>query len=312
MSVASRPNETRMRVVGIGGGHGLAASLRAARLYADDIAAVVTVADDGGSSGRLVRELGVPPPGDIRNCLIALARNEDLAALYQHRFESGELTGHPLGNLLIAGLTEMRGDFAAAIREAGRLLECDGTVYPATSDLVDLRALVNGDVVRGQVAVAQTEGPIQAVYLKPEDPEACPGAVDAVHAADQIILGPGSLFTSLIATLLVPGIRQALLEAKGKRILVANNRVQKGETSGLDGTAHIESVLAHGGPNTLDAVVVQVPVLETDGVKFDRQAIESLGIEVFEEDMSTEVGAHDPAALARAFRALGTTRRLSS
>jgi uncharacterized cofD-like protein len=295
-----------MRFVGIGGGHGLAASLRAARLYADDIAAVVTVADDGGSSGRLVRELGVPPPGDIRNCLIALARNEELAALYQHRFESGELTGHPLGNLLIAALTEMTGDFDAAIQEAGRLLDCDGRVYPATTELVDLRALVNGDVVRGQVAVAQTEGPIQAVYLKPEDPAACRGAVEAICAADQIILGPGSLFTSLIATLLVPGIRQALLEAKGKRILVANNRVQKGETSGLDGTAHIESVLAHAGPNTLDAVVVQVPVLENDGVVFDRQAIENLGIEVFEDDLSTEAGAHDPEALARAFRALGT------
>jgi uncharacterized cofD-like protein len=296
-----------LRVVGIGGGHGLAASLRAARLYADDIAAVVTVADDGGSSGRLVRELGVPPPGDIRNCLIALARNEELASLYQHRFESGELTGHPLGNLLIAALTEMTGDFDAAIKEAGRLLECDGRVYPATTELVDLRALVNGDVVRGQVAVAETEGPIQAVYLKPEDPTACQGAVDAICAADQIILGPGSLFTSLIATLLVPGIRQALLEAKGKRILVANNRVQKGETSGLDGTAHIESVLAHAGPNTLDAVVVQVPVLENDGVEFDRKAIENLGIEVFEDDLSTEAGAHDPEALARAFRALGTS-----
>ncbi|MGH2699516.1 MAG: gluconeogenesis factor YvcK family protein, partial [Actinomycetota bacterium] len=270
---------------------------------------VVTVADDGGSSGRLVRELGVPPPGDVRNCLIALARNDALAALYQHRFESGDLTGHPLGNLLIAALTEMTGDFASAIHEVGKHLECDGRVYPATSELVDLRALVNGDVVRGQVAVAQTEGPIQAVYLKPENPPACPEAVAAICEADQIILGPGSLFTSLIATLLVPGIRQALLEAKGKRILVANNRVQKGETSGLDGTAHVESVLAHTGANTLDAVVVQVPVLENDGVDFDPMAIENLGIEVFEGDLSTEAGAHDPGALAEAFQALGNERR---
>ncbi|MGH2750243.1 MAG: gluconeogenesis factor YvcK family protein [Actinomycetota bacterium] len=297
-----------MRVVGIGGGHGLALSLRAARLYAEDIAAVVTVADDGGSSGRLVRELGVPPPGDIRNCLIALARNESMAGLYQHRFESGELTGHPLGNLLIAALTEMTGDFTSAVQEAGKLLECDGRVYPSTTEIVDLRALVNGDVVRGQVAVAQTEQPIQAVYLKPADPPACAEAVQAICAADQIILGPGSLFTSLIATLLVPGIRDALRGARGKRILVANNRVQKGETSGLDGTAHVESVLAHIGANTLDAVVVQAPVLQADGIDFDRRAIENLGIEVFEGDVSTDAGVHDPGALAEAFQALGAER----
>lgn len=298
-----------MRVVGIGGGHGLAVSLRAARLYADDIAAVVTVADDGGSSGRLVRELGVPPPGDIRNCLLALASNDDMAALYQHRFESGELTGHPVGNLLIAALTEMTGDFVEAIKQAGKLLQTDGRVWPSTSEIVDLRALVNGDVVRGQVAVAQTEGPIQAVYLKPAHPAACEEAVDAIRRADQVILGPGSLFTSLIATLLVPGIRDALCETSGKRILVANNRIQKGETSGLDGTAHVESVLAHTGAETVDAVVLQAPVLDVDGVAFDRRAIESLGIEVLEDDVSTEDGAHDPDALARAFQALGSERR---
>ncbi|MGH2826029.1 MAG: gluconeogenesis factor YvcK family protein [Actinomycetota bacterium] len=298
-----------MRVVGIGGGHGLAVSLRAARLYATDIAAVVTVADDGGSSGRLVRELGVPPPGDIRNCLIALARDEHMASLYQHRFESGELTGHPLGNLLIAALTEMTGDFATAIKEAGRLLKSDGRVYPSTSERVDLHAIVNGDVVRGQVAVQQSEAPIQAVYLEPSGPLACDEAVDAIRAADQVILGPGSLFTSLIATLLVPGIRTALSETMGKRILVANNRLQKGETSGLDVTAHIEAVLAHTGADALDAVVVQAPLLEPDGVRFDRCAVEDLGIEVFEDDVSTDDGAHDPDALAKAFQTLGSERK---
>ena len=298
-----------MKVVGIGGGHGLAVSLRAARLYATDIAAVVTVADDGGSSGRLVRELGVPPPGDIRNCLISLARDHDMANLYQHRFESGDLTGHPLGNLLIAALTEMTGDFATAIKEAGRLLKVDGHVYPSTSERVDLHAFVNGEVVRGQVAVQQSEAPIQAVYLEPPDPLACDEAVVAICKADQVILGPGSLFTSLIATLLVPGIRAALKESKGKRILVANNRLQKGETSGLDVTAHIEAVLAHTGASTLDAVVVQAPVLEPDGVNFDRASVEDLGIEVFENDVSAEGGVHDPDALAKAFQSLGIGRK---
>lgn len=298
-----------MKVVGIGGGHGLAVSLRAARLYATDIAAVVTVADDGGSSGRLVRELGVPPPGDIRNCLISLAQDHDMADLYQHRFESGELTGHPLGNLLIAALTEMTGDFATAIKEAGRLLKADGRVYPSTSERVDLHAFVNGEVVRGQVAVQQSEAPIQAVYLEPSDPLACDEAVEAICAADQVILGPGSLFTSLIATLLVPGIRTAVKETKGKRILVANNRLQKGETSGLDVTAHIEAVLAHTGASALDAVVVQAPLLTPDGVDFDRTAVEDLGIEVFEDDVSTDDGVHDPDALAKAFQSLGIERK---
>ena len=298
-----------MKVVGIGGGHGLAVSLRAARLYADDIAAVVTVADDGGSSGRLVRELGVPPPGDIRNCLVALAGNEELARLYQHRFQTGELTGHPLGNLLIAALTEMTGDFVTAISEAGKLLESSGRVYPATTALVDMRALVNGEVVRGQVAVGQTDGPIQAVYLEPADPPAAAEAIAAIREADQIVLGPGSLYTSLIATLLVPGLRRALCDAAGKRILVANNRVQKGETSGLDVTAHIEAVLAHTASQALDAVVVQVPVLDPDGLPFDATAVAALGVELYAGDVSAADGAHDPEALATALKTLGTERQ---
>ncbi|MDQ3985666.1 MAG: 2-phospho-L-lactate transferase CofD family protein, partial [Actinomycetota bacterium] len=154
-----------MRVTGIGGGHGLAATLRAARTYADEIEAVVTVADDGGSSGRLSRELGIPPPGDIRNCLVALSDDSELAQLCQHRFGSGPLTGHTLGNLLIAALTETTGDFAAAVERTGALLKARGRVHPSTTELVSMRAQVQGGVVKGQVAVAQSQGLIQAVYL---------------------------------------------------------------------------------------------------------------------------------------------------
>ncbi|HYO61617.1 MAG TPA: 2-phospho-L-lactate transferase CofD family protein, partial [Actinomycetota bacterium] len=143
-----------MRVTGIGGGHGLAATLTAARHYASEIAAVVTVAVDGGSSGKLTRELGIPPPGDIRNCLVALAGDDDRARLYQHRFQSGALTGHTVGNLVIAALTEMKGDFAEAVAAAGRMLGCEGRVHPATSEMVTLMAQVRDGVVRGQVAVA--------------------------------------------------------------------------------------------------------------------------------------------------------------
>lgn len=288
-----------MRVTGIGGGHGLAATLGAARSYADDIRAVVTVADDGGSSGRLTRELGIPPPGDIRNCLVALADNDDMAALFQHRFDSGALTGHTVGNLVIAALTERNGDFAEAVAEAGRLLRCAGRVFPATTALVDLRARVEGAEIHGQVAVGQTEAPIQAVFLAPADPVACEGAVDAIMAADQVVLGPGSLFTSLIATLLVPGIRDALQGTTARRILVCNSRMQKGETEGLDAAAHVGAVMAQVGPDALDAVVVHTPIFGADSVALDGDALRHYAIDVVEADVVDPSGVHDPDRLAR-------------
>ena len=286
-----------MKVVGIGGGHGLAASLRAARRYASQVSAVVTVADDGGSSGRLSRELGVPPPGDIRNCLVALARNDALAELYQHRFESGSLTGHTFGNLMIAALTEMTGDFARAVAEAGALLEADGNVWPATTDLVHMNAHVETGVIEGQVAVAQAREPIQAVFLSPPDPSAYPAALDAIIGADQVVLGPGSLFTSLIATLLVPGIRKAVQETKARRIFVCNTRMQKGETEGLDAAAHVGALIAHAGPYSVDTIVVQHPVFPTDGVD-THEGLNFSGIEVVHADIATQSGTHDPERLA--------------
>lgn len=293
-----------MKVVGIGGGHGLAATLRAARLYADEIAAVVTVADDGGSSGRLTRELGIPPPGDIRNCLVALSDRPDLAALFQHRFASGALTGHTVGNLMIAAMTEMNGDFAEAVHAAGRALEAVGTVHPATTALVGLMAKVNGGEVKGQVAVAQTRSPIQAVYLDPPDPPADPSAVAAILAADQVIMGPGSLFTSLIATLLVPGIRKALQHTKAKRVFVCNTRMQKGETEGLAAADHVQALLAHAGAFSVDAVLLQSPEIGSDGVRIDRDALEFLNVEVVEANLANGDGIHDPEALAGALEKL--------
>lgn len=282
-----------MKVTGIGGGHGLSATLRAARRYASDVSAVVSVADDGGSSGRLTRELGIPPPGDIRNCLIALSDDSDVARLWQHRFRSGALTGHTVGNLVIAALTEMRGDFASAVQEAARLLGARGHVYPATTELVKLRARVDGGVVRGQVAVAETQARIRAVYLEPEDPPADPRAVESILAAHQVVLGPGSLFTSLTATLLVPGIRGALMETSAPRVYVCNARMQKGETQGLDAAAHVRALLAHTGPNSIDVVVVQSPEHQDNGVAVDTPALESLGVDVVAADVATPEGGHD-------------------
>lgn len=293
-----------MKVTGLGGGHGLAATLRAARLYADDISAVVTVADDGGSSGRLTRELGIPPPGDIRNCLVALARNLDAASLFQHRFDSGALTGHTVGNLVIAALTERTGDFAEAVAEAGSVLDCVGRVYPATTALVDLRARVEGGEIHGQVAVAQTQEPIQAVFLEPADPPACRSAVEAIMRADQIVLGPGSLFTSLIATLLVPGIRDALQRTGARRIFVCNSRMQKGETGELDAAAHVGAVMAQVGPDAVDVIVVQSPEVGSDPVGIDREALEHYSVEVVEADVVKPNGVHDPERLAQVLRHL--------
>lgn len=293
-----------MKVVGIGGGHGLAVTLAAARTFADDVAAVVTVADDGGSSGRLTRELGIPPPGDIRNCLVALAREPELAELYQHRFKSGALTGHTAGNLLIAALTEMRGDFAAAVAEAGELLRCDGRVFPATTDLVELGAQVEGRRVRGQVAVMNTRERIQAVFLTPRNPTAHPLAVAAICDADLVVLGPGSLFTSLIATLLVPGIRAAVHETDGRRVFVCNTRMQKGETDGLGAAAHLEALIAHAGAFVADTVLVQSPGVEPDGVEVDPDALAGSGIDVVAADVADASGAHDPARLADVLESL--------
>jgi uncharacterized cofD-like protein len=287
-----------MNVVGIGGGHGLAATLRAAREYAENIAAVVTVADDGGSSGRLTRELGIPPPGDIRNCLVALAEDIELADLYQHRFVGGLLTGHTLGNLVIAALAETTHDFGAAVERAGELLKCVGRVFPATTQLVELGAHVEGGEVEGQVAVAQTKARIDKVFLTPSNPPPCAGAVEAIRAADQIVLGPGSLYTSLIATLLVPGIASAVRHSKARKIFVCNGRRQKGETEDLDATAHLVALIGHGGEGIVDTMIVQKPELENDGVVVDIPALEWMGVRVVEADVVRPDGAHDPVRLA--------------
>jgi uncharacterized cofD-like protein len=292
-----------LKVVGIGGGHGLATTLRAARLYADSVAAVVTVADDGGSSGRLTNELGIPPPGDIRNCLVALARNDELARTFQHRFPTGTLEGHPVGNLIIAGLAGETGDFGLAVEKAGRMLEAEGSVFPATTELVGLSALVEGGVVDGQVAVATTTNPIRSVHLRPSSPVAYPKAVYAILDADQVVVGPGSLFTSVIATVLVPGINKALSDTRAHRVFVCNARQQTGETGGFDATAHLRALLAHAGWGSIDTVVVQDPVLD-GGVAFDPGDAAALGLAFVPADVAGDDGAHDPDKLAKVLASL--------
>jgi uncharacterized cofD-like protein len=234
------------RVVAVGGGHGTAVTLRAARRYAASITAVVSVADDGGSSGRLREFLDVVALGDLRKCLVALAAdNSVLARAFEHRFAEAELAGHALGNLMLAGLTEAAGDLVAGVDEAARLLEAAGRVLPATSEQVVLKADADQGEVAGQVAVSAA-GRIRRVSLVPDDARAPAEACEALGAADQIVIGPGSLYTSVLAAVAVPGIAEALATASGQRVFVCNLNPQLPETEGYDVEAHVRALAEHG------------------------------------------------------------------
>jgi uncharacterized cofD-like protein len=236
------------KVVVIGGGHGLAIALHAARRYAGGITAIVSVADDGGSSGRLRAAHDVPPPGDLRKAIGALAAEGSAwPAVLEHRFVGGDLDGHTVGNVLLVGLAEALGSTTAACAEAARIVGAVGTVVPATIDPVFLRADVGGEEIIGQVAVQQAgaRGRIRNVFTLPGDAPASPGALGAIMEADQVVLGPGSLFTSLVAAVVVPEIRTALALAPGRVIQIANMDEEAPETLGLDGTDHLLAVLEH-------------------------------------------------------------------
>lgn len=287
-------------VVAIGGGHGLAVALRAIRGFAGSVTAVVSVADDGGSSGRLRRDLDVPAPGDLRKCLVALAGSDTVwLRAFEHRFGGGELEGHALGNLLIVGLAEALGDLPAALDEAGRLLGAVGRVLPATADAVVLKADVGGRAVQGQVAVSGAPGRIRHVRLVPDDAGACPQAVAMIAAADLVVLGPGSLFTSVLAALCVTGIRDAVAATPGRVVQVANLHPQVPETEGLDGTDHLTAVLDHG-------VRVDTLLYQGNGtLEVDEAAVRSRGVEPVAADLASDQGTgHEPARLANALRAL--------
>jgi uncharacterized cofD-like protein len=260
-----------LRVVALGGGHGLAATLRAVRTYADEVTAIVSVADDGGSSGRLREAFGIPAPGDVRRCLVALGQPDSLwGRAFEYRFEAGELEGHALGNLLITGLAAATGDFATALREAGRLVGAVGRVLPATAGPVTLKAEVAGHEVVGQVRVQDADGPKSHVSFVPPDAAPPLEAVAAIQEADQVILGPGSLYTSVLAAAAVPALRRALAERSGGRVYVCNLRPQLPETAGFDAADHIDALRHHGivvdmvihDPAGMPAGHLDLPVLQ--------------------------------------------------
>jgi uncharacterized cofD-like protein len=250
------------RVVALGGGTGLPVVLRGLRrhLPADcRITAVVTAADDGGSSGVLRGQYGVLPPGDIRNCLIALARRapEVLAAL-QYRFDDPSGSQHPVGNLLLTALGKVVGDEVAAIRLAAALLGVEDAVLPATIEPVHLVAdLVDGRCILGESGIPRSGAPIARLRLDPPDTAPTPGVLEALGTAEMVIVGPGSLYTSVLATLIVPGVAQAVASARAARIFVCNLMTEPGETDGYGVAAHLEALRAHGlPPEALDYVVV--------------------------------------------------------
>lgn len=295
------------RVVAIGGGHGLSRTLEALRLMEVHTTAVVTVADDGGSSGRLRRERGIIALGDMRMGLLALAPAGPLQEVFGHRFNGGGLDGHSLGNLaLVAMIEQAGGDVLVAMDRAARLLDCRGRVWPCTTDDVTLVAAIDGTEVEGQVAVATTEGRDRRVWLEPAEPTACPLAMEAIDEADLVVLGPGSLFTSIIPNLLVPGIAEALDDTDARLVYAANLTAQAGETAGMSARDHVDAlldylpertsieVLCHAGPGPDGSGPALQPNVAGRGVRAIHHA------DLAEGDGDHRVGAHDPVRLAAA------------
>lgn len=303
------------RVVAIGGGKGLARALLAIRGYAGRIDAIVTVADDGGSSGRLSPHLDIPPPGDIRKSLIALTPHDSVwRRLFEYRFEGADVRGHSLGNLILAALTEIEGSFEAALRSSERLLGALGSVIPASPWKLDLAADVDGREVRGQVNVSLARGKVTAVRVLPVDAPASKTAISAIESADQIVLGPGSLYTSIAAALVVPGIVDAINRTETPLIYVANIVTQDGESLGMDAVDHLDSLLRVTGvrpPSAIvasDSPVVVAPPLEAVGI--DAEAAATYGADVVTADLldtGAERPCHDPIRLGVVLRGLVRT-----
>jgi uncharacterized cofD-like protein len=303
------------RVVALGGGHGLAASLSALRRVVDDLTAVVTVADNGGSSGRLRREFGALPPGDLRMALAALCGDDEWgqtwARVLQHRFSSaGAMNEHAMGNLLIVALWELLGGHVEGLDWVARLLGAHGRVLPMSVRPIDITAEVIGadpdapeavSTVRGQVEVASTTGQVVSVHLVPDDPPACPEALAAIRAADWVVLGPGSWFTSVIPHQLVPELREALVTSPARKVVTLNLEPQAGETDGFSPETHLEVLAAHAPDLKLDVVLADRGAV-VDAAQLEHTAA-ALGARLVVADVAAEDGSprHEPTKLANAY-----------
>ena len=310
-----------LKIVGLGGGHGLAASLAALRTVTDELTAIVTVADDGGSSGRLRRSYGVLPPGDLRMALAALCRDDEWGTTWsrvvQHRFAagspsadgSGDLAGHTVGNLLIVALWDLLGDTVAGLDWVGRLLGTGGRVLPMAAVPLDIVAEVVGvdpdrpdevSIVRGQAACAVTPGEVRAISLLPADPPAVPEAVRAVLDADWVIFGPGSWFTSVLPHLMVPKLAAALHATSARRMVVLNLVPQPGETDGFSPHKHLEVLADHAPDLTVDVVLADTNAVGAGTLTDLEKAAGALGARLVTADVAMADGTprHDPRLLA--------------
>lgn len=299
MSGSGRRGE--VRAVAIGGGHGAARTLRALPRIADHVTAIVTVADDGGSSGRLRRDLHVLPPGDLRMALTSLARDPELARLVGFRFPRGELAGHSLGNLMLVALLSLQdGDLIAALDRCAELLDVPGRVLPCTTTAVTLHATTADGGVTGQVAVAATPR-LQRVWLEPSEASPAEGTAEAIETADLVVLGPGSLYTSLLPNLLVPGVAAALECAGGPVVFVSNLREQPGETEGMALEDHLTALRDHIPNLHLDAIIAHegpAPSGQGNPLRANAQQLAEHAEQVVLTDLLDGEDGHDPAKLA--------------
>lgn len=306
----------RKKIVIIGGGTGLSTLLRGLKKFPLDITAIVTVADDGGSSGRLRDDYDIPPPGDVRNVLAALSDVEPLVEeMFQYRFsKSEELKGHSLGNLMLAALTSITGDFANAISEMSRVLKVHGKVLPAANQLVTLHAQFEDQtIVSGESKIPSYGKRIERVFISPADVKPLPETINTIREADIIAIGPGSLYTSILPNLLVEGIKEAIICSKAKKVYICNLMTQAGETSDYTAFDHVKALIDHVGENFLDAVLIsneEIPENvhylykqeKASPVKIDIEKLETLNLEVVKKDISIVHGGavrHDAMKVAK-------------
>ncbi|WP_409295406.1 gluconeogenesis factor YvcK family protein [Peribacillus sp. SCS-26] len=309
------PNDRLPKIVIIGGGTGLPVLIRGLKKYPIDIAAIVTVADDGGSSGRLRDDMQIPPPGDVRNVLAALSDVEPLVEqMFQHRFSrSEELTGHSLGNLIIAAMTSITGDFVHAIQEMSKVLNVRGKVIPAANQIVVLNAeMEDGTIVTGESKIPQYGKKIKRVFLTPEDIKPLSETIDEIRSADLIVIGPGSLYTSILPNLLVPELGREVCSAPAKKVYICNLMTQAGETLNFTASDHIEAIYDHMDCAFIDSVLVNNEEIPQSAklkykeeyakpVVYDFERLDKLGVEVLQEPIVSYDGnvvRHDTTKVA--------------
>ena len=287
----------KVKVVAIGGGTGLSVLLRGLKKYPLEITAVVTVADDGGSSGKIRSDMNIPSPGDIRNVIAALSDVEPyLEKMFQYRFDSGEIKGHPVGNLMIAAMTDIHGDFSTAVKVMSRILNVRGTVLPTTNDIATLNAVLStGEIIRGESSITEAGGVIDSVYITPSRVKPNEDVLKAIEEADYIIMGPGSLYTSIIPNLVISKVSEKIRESNAKKIYVCNVMTQHGETDNYSVSDHIIAINKHVEENIFDLVIANSCEFNDDilskyhkekqePVKIDQEKIEELGIKLIKNN----------------------------